>query len=290
MITVLTPTYNRADLLCRLAESLCAQKDKDFEWLVIDDGSSDNTSTVIEHYKDICDFPVHYIYKKNEGKHSALNLGFRHARQDWIFIVDSDDWIRDDCIEKIKSSLKDVDSNVAALSLLKGYPNGKVIGDSFSSDLGTYIDRIECGIKGDKADVLNKKALRAFQFPVFVGEKFMPESPLFIFLGKNYKTKFVNYLGYVCEYQSGGLSEQSILNRHKCYNSTLYVYETQYKALNSSLLRQKAAINWWRFRVGKAFVTQKKSPNKYFLPVGAVLFVVDFILLGPKIINTHKVM
>ncbi|MEM0058791.1 MAG: glycosyltransferase family 2 protein [Candidatus Bathyarchaeia archaeon] len=283
MITILTPAFNRAHLLPRLAESLLSQTLQDFEWLIVDDGSSDNTEEVINKYRDVANFEVRYKKKRNEGKHSALNVGFNESKGDWIFIVDSDDWLRSDCIGKIREVSNNLDSSFGAVSFLRVFEGGAVIGDTFPPGLKTYIDRIERRVSGDKADVLRKSAIIDFKFPVYSGEKFMAESPMFIYVGQRYKTKFINYLGYVCEYQSGGLSDNSILNRHKCVESSLYVYSEQYKNLKSKELKRRAAINWWRFRIGKRVREAAGNIPLYYLPIGIMFLFNDFFRFGVNI-------
>lgn len=280
MITILTPTYNRKILLQRLAESLMSQTTHDFEWLVIDDGSIDGTGNLINLLKEKTPFPVRYIYKENGGKHTALNIGFDEAKGDWVFIVDSDDWLERDCINKINALINEVGNEVGSISILKQFENGSVIGECFPDSIKTYIDRIDQEVAGDKADIFRKSALDGFRFPVYEGENFMAESPLFIWLGLNYKTYFKNFPGYICEYQESGLSDNSIKNRHRCYRSAMYVYEMQYMNLRSRRNKFKAAVNWWRFSYGKK--THRGSvriPYSYSI-FGFLLTMKDFFKYG----------
>ena len=91
MITVLTPTFNRGGRLQSLWDSLQKQTVKDFEWLVVDDGSTDGTKDLITQLQEKSDFPIRYIYKSNAGKHTALNVGIQTICSELTFIVDSDD-------------------------------------------------------------------------------------------------------------------------------------------------------------------------------------------------------
>lgn len=277
MITILTPSYNRADHLKRLAKSLESQSSYEFEWLIVDDGSEDSTKELISSLEANNSFPVRYIHKENGGKHTALNVGFDEAKGDWIFIVDSDDWLKENCIEKIHRVIQDLNDDIGSISILKAFESGKIIGEKFPVGLDNYIDRIEKNIIGDKGDVFKKSALNGFRFPVFSGEKFMAESPLFIWFGKNFKTSFINYPGYICEYQDGGLSDNSIKNRHKYYNSTLYVYNYQYVNFNSRKMKAKAAINWWRFRIGKENIMNKSRVPFFYCFFAIFFFAKDFI-------------
>ncbi len=100
-LTILTPTYNRKAEIKKLWESLCAQTIKDFEWLVVDDGSTDDTKEFIEQLPSQSDFSIRYIYKRNGGKHTALNVGIASIESEQTFILDSEDNITQDAVSSI---------------------------------------------------------------------------------------------------------------------------------------------------------------------------------------------
>lgn len=100
-ITVFTPTYNRGNLLRCVYESLQKQTYKDFEWVIVDDGSTDETERIVTELKNEAKFPIIYKKKKNEGKHIAINEGCCLARGEWFFIVDSDDYLTDDALDAV---------------------------------------------------------------------------------------------------------------------------------------------------------------------------------------------
>lgn len=211
MITIFTPTYNRAHTLGRTFESLQAQSDRDFEWLVVDDGSSDNTVGLLSQWKDRSNFPIVVFQQKNMGKHVAINLGVQHAQGELFFIVDSDDWLKPDAVETINrlvSSLP-VSGRYAGVSGVRVTPEGKLIGRSFPS---TYVDctaleRAKYNIVGDKAEVYFTSILREFPFPVFEGETFLTESVVWYRIAQaGYKIRWTNEPFYVCDYQDNGLS------------------------------------------------------------------------------------
>ncbi|GAA3535656.1 glycosyltransferase family 2 protein [Zobellella aerophila] len=282
MVTILTPTYNRAHTLPRLFQSLLEQTSHDFEWLVIDDGSDDNTEEVISELKVRSPFPVRYIKKQNGGKHTALNLGFSEAGRKWIFVLDSDDWIRNNCIEIIRAEVTRDDFTFHSLSFLRVYENGQVIGDCYPEGLNNFLDRANFKVRGDKAEVFNKDCLEGFSFPSYKGENFMAEAPLYIWYAQRFNTKFINYDGYICEYQDDGLSTNSIINRYKSLNSTLYVTEMKYKAHAPLALKARAAINWWRFKMSRITLRKEWQPPLIYLPIGLLLFFLDFAI-GKKI-------
>lgn len=104
--TIFTPTYNRAYILPKLYQSLLRQSNKDFEWLVIDDGSTDNTETLVQKYINENKIPIRYYLQKNQGKHIAINKALNLANGEYIVTVDSDDYIVDNHIEICKKLTK----------------------------------------------------------------------------------------------------------------------------------------------------------------------------------------
>jgi len=102
MITILTPTYNRKHTLRRAYDSLINQTNKDFEWLVIDDGSKDDTKELIDEFISENKITIKYFFKENGGKHTALNFGTNKAKGELVLILDSDDYLSNDAIELVK--------------------------------------------------------------------------------------------------------------------------------------------------------------------------------------------
>lgn len=275
MITIITPTYNRGHTLTSLYESLLKQTSKEFEWLIIDDGSTDNTHSLVEQFITSSNLNIRYLKKLNGGKHTALNLAFKQASNEWLLIVDSDDLLKPTTIEYLNIKSNELSDEYISISFLRVYSDGSIIGEKFpeSNSLEYYLDRIYQGVCGDKADLIRKKALQGFCFPEFKGENFMAESPMFLWLSKKGKTKFVNFDGYICEYLEGGLTDNSIENRHRCINSSLFVYRNQYQQYTNLKLKFKAASNWWRFKNFRN-IDSASVPIIYF-PFGILLYIKD---------------
>lgn len=286
MITILTPTYNRAHTLLKLYNSLVNQTNKGFEWLVIDDGSTDETKKLIEQLKEDGSIDIRYFKKNNEGKHSALNIGFREAKFEWILIVDSDDWLKPNMVDFLVKESSKLDVSYNSLSTLRVYEDNSVIGTKHIESRESYIDFSKGKVTGDKADLIRKSALQGFSFPEFKDENFMAEAPMYLWLGTKGKTKFINYGGYVCKYLPGGLSDNSIINRHRCFNSTLFVYKSIYKTYPFfSTKKHKAAINWWRFRLFKKYQNDRFNAPLTYVPLGLAMYSKDQIL---TILNKQK--
>ena len=214
MLTILTPTYNRAYILPKLYESLCRQTSKDFEWVVVDDGSTDHTKALVGQW--IANkFKLKYIYQENGGKHRAVNRGVREAQYDFCFIVDSDDFLTDDAVELVHEWLVSIagDQSFAGVSGLRGYINGGIIGKyPKGKRVLNYIDatnlqRKKLRLDGDKAEIYRTELLRRFPFPCFEGEKFISEAVVWDAIAANgYKIRWFNRIIYKCEYVHDGIS------------------------------------------------------------------------------------
>ena len=210
-VTILTPTYNREYTLKKLYNSLTNQTNKEFVWLVIDDGSTDNTKNLINSFKKENKIEIEYHYQKNGGKHVALNYGISLIKTEITFMVDSDDWITDDAIDtiiKYFEKYKDED-NIGVISFLKAYPDLKVNGPKYLKNeyRGNYIeDRLNKNNWGDKAEVCYTKVLKNYPLPEIENEKFISEGYLWVKMALNYDTIYVNKVIYIADYLQDGLT------------------------------------------------------------------------------------
>ena len=216
-VTVLTPTFNREKSLSGLYRSLQEQTLKDFEWLLVDDGSTDDTKSAVEEMKKAAAFPIRYLYKENGGKHTALNLGVRNIASELTFIVDSDDTLVPEAIETIVTYHKQygLREDLCGYSFLRRFPDGKINGKPFEPDgkIGTYI---ECRInaddtQADKAEVFYTRCLKEYPFPEYRGERFLGEDIVWIRMALKYRMVHLNKAIYVGDYLVGGLTR----NRRK---------------------------------------------------------------------------
>lgn len=216
-VTVLTPTFNRERVLRSLWDSLQKQTVKDFEWLVVDDGSTDGTKNLITQLQEKSDFPIRYIYKSNGGKHTALNVGIQTICSELTFIVDSDDCVTDDAVESILKIHKKYRSqnNICGYAFLRVFPDGKVNGKKFDVDekIGSYIDvRVNGDDTGaDKAEVFKTHCLKEFPFPEYPNEKFLGEDLVWLRMARKYEMVHINKAIYVGNYLEDGLTN----NRRK---------------------------------------------------------------------------
>ena len=216
-ITIFTPTYNRGYILGKLHESIRAQKNCDFEWIIVDDGSTDNTEKLVKQWKaqDQGSFDIRYFKQTNAGKHVAWNRGLREARGDIFFPVDSDDYLTSDalnCIFRMAATVSPQDK-IIAVSGARSFPGGKLTGGVLQSANCEYIDyssidRRSKGITGDLAEAFFTEKLRAYPFPSFDDEKFVPEAVVFNrFSNDGFLIRgFADPL-YCCEYLDDGYTK-----------------------------------------------------------------------------------
>lgn len=209
-ITVFTPTYNRAYILTKCYESLNRQSCKDFEWLIIDDGSTDGTKELVAKWQT-CDngYPIRYIYKENGGLHTGYNTAIANMETELSVCIDSDDSMPEDGIELILSEWSKVkDSGAAGLVGLDVDQHGNLIGKTLPETPLINAASLLCvpGM-GDKKYVVRNDLLRKIApMPVFEGEKNFNPHYLIIKLSKQYRFHPVNRCFCLVEYQPDGMT------------------------------------------------------------------------------------
>ena len=212
MLTVFTPAYNRRKELERLYESLLNQDYKDFEWLIVDDGSSDGTENYVKNLIKENKIRINYVKKENGGKPSAYNKGLDYAKGDIFLTIDSDDIFRPNVLGKIVSDFDDIlETDIGGVMYLQTYisDSKKIIGTEFPNDnmISNYFDVYHrYKVTGDKLIVLRTKIARMFYFPIIENEKFVPEALVFNRISKKYKFKCFNFIAASKEYLAEGYS------------------------------------------------------------------------------------
>lgn len=216
LITIITPTYNREKYLEKLYVSLKEQTCKSFRWILVDDGSTDNTKQLVNGYiSEKNDFKIQYIYQDNGGKHTALNRAIDLVETELIFIVDSDDYLPEDSIQKIVQyhdkykEQKEVYS-LCGYSFLRCHADGSVNTAYFSENemIDSYRNvRINGNIGGDKAEVFYTDILKKYPFPFFEGERFLPEDIVWMQMSGPYNMVHINENIYTCDYLDEGLTK-----------------------------------------------------------------------------------
>ena len=214
MLTVFTPAYNRAYTLHKCYESLKRQTNKNFKWLIVDDGSTDNTKELVMKWKEEVDFEIKYIYKKNGGMHTAHNTAYENIDTELNVCIDSDDYLTDEAVEIIINEWKRVkNENLAGLGALNIFENGKVIGTKFPENLKTakYFDIYnKHGVKGDKKFIYRTELTRCFPYPEFEGEKYVGLDYKYKKLDEKYEVALVNKVVCIVEYMEDGSSKNML--------------------------------------------------------------------------------
>ena len=271
--TIFTPTFNRKELLEKLYKSLQKQTYKDFEWLIVDDGSDDGTKEKAEEFLSEKKLDIKYYFKENGGKQRAYNFATDKANGELFICLDSDDEYVENGLETILKYWKkyEKNSNIAGMGYLSTYPNREVIGSSFPEKemVSTQFDIYnKYGVKGDKGLMFRTKIIKKYKFPVFDDEKFITEAVVYNRICEKYKIVYVNEKIEIKEYQEDGLTAK--------YNNLLLrnpkgqaLYHNEINSQNLSF-KQKVLNNavYYKFcraagyKFGKTF---KENKNKLFL-------------------------
>ena len=210
-VTVFTPTYNRAYILGDLYHSLQRQTCMDFEWLIVDDGSADDTKALVASWQGEGNpFPIRYVYQENGGKCRAINRGLKEADGRLFFTVDSDDYLTDDAIEKVIRW----DGELPADGHFCGYVGNRGITPTQTPNRlfpggyldGTALDRYD-QVDGERAFVFYTEIHRKYLYPEFPGEKFLTEAVTWDLMAHDgYKMRFYNDIIWIWEYKDDGLT------------------------------------------------------------------------------------
>lgn len=252
MITIFTPSYNRAQLLYGAYKSLCLQTCKDFEWLIVDDGSTDETFETVKCFNEEHKIKIRYYKKSNGGKHTAINQGAKLAEGELFWILDSDDSLPENAISKVISVWKsldddvdlDDDSDVSAdgrrsksrsmskskLAGICGYMahhDGTVIGSPIveNGTVASSIDmRHKLHITGDMMEVWRTDVIREFPFPEIKGERFCPEILVWNRIAKKYPLYMIPDVIYYRDYLDGGLTDNIVKIRMKSPIASMMTY------------------------------------------------------------------
>lgn len=211
-VAIITPNYNRSSLLIRLYESLKRQTVDDFIWYVIDDGSRDDPSIVVNNFINENKVKIVFEKKSNGGKHTCINYALDLIKEPLVMIVDNDDMLCDNAIETIIDDYQSIkaEKGICGLGYLKAKFNNELVGKPYTKDgiIDSFVnERYNKETYGDKCEVFKTEILKKYPFPVFDGENFISEAVVWAKMSLDYKMKFFNKIIYLCEYQEGGLSD-----------------------------------------------------------------------------------
>lgn len=278
--TVFTPTYNRAHTLPRVYECLCAQTYTNFEWLIVDDGSTDNTFEIIKNWINLQKIEVRYLRQDNAGKHVAFNRGVENAKGELFLPLDSDDTCRPQALERFYERWHAIPKNMrltfSGITCLCQDENGIIVGGPLPNDIidGRFYDVLtKLNRAGEMWGFHRTTVLREFPFPIFPGEKFVPEGLVWNRIAAKYNMRFINEPLRYYYRSNDALSLKMVRIRSESPLATMAYYR-ELLDLNLALsVRFKAAINIWRFSV----LSKKLKPSITAVMKHPVILIAAFI-------------
>jgi len=285
--TIFIPLYNREKTVKRTLDNLVSQDFKDFEVVVVDDGSTDGGANTVMEFSDKLD--LKYIFKENGGKHTALNKGIEVAQGDFFLICDSDDWMMDKALSTIHDAcekIKDDDDYSGVMFRCKNHETNEIIGDLFpcSPFISSYIDfHFGSGLKHKFIDCCeaNKTAiLKKFRFPEPENTKMVPEAYIFDQIGIQYKLYCCNEPVKLVEYSADGMTKDK---QHYYKNAVGYLHDYVLK-LDVIFKKIKVpfkakVIIWWKYWNAQKNCCFKNKPKvKQLTLLGVIMYFATPIL------------
>ena len=212
LLSIITPTYNRGELLKNCFSSLQAQRDTRFEWIIVDDGSTDDTANIVSSFRDtVPRMRICYVRKENGGKHTALNAAHPYIHGKYVLILDSDDVLTEDAASFVLECWErwENHSEVGIVTLLKGrdreHPN--CYGEEENVPVDIISGKRIRPVSNDACEVIRTELFLQYPFPVFPGETFLSEGALWNRVSFTHKCVYVNRVIYLCNYLEGGLTK-----------------------------------------------------------------------------------
>ena len=212
-LTIHTATYNRAYILPKAYDSLCKQTNKDFEWIITDDGSIDNTKELVDKWIKEADFPITFNPLQHVGIPRALNSGISKSSTEGFMMLDSDDFVLPETVEKVIRWLKEIegDDRFAGIGFAKCFPNGDYMKDqvpimtnSEYTDC-THLDRRKYNLDMDMCEIHRTKLFKQFPFRCWPSETYAPEQLSFYEMARHgYLLRWRADKLYVCQYLPDG--------------------------------------------------------------------------------------
>lgn len=212
-LTYFTPTYNREKLLPKLYECLANQTNNNFSWLIVDDGSVDNTKHLVRTWQKEKKVNIEYIFKENGGKNSAMEVAFAKCNTEFICIVDSDDFLTEDATDIIYNYMEFCDDSIAGIVGRRAHYDKTPFNNSWCEKCESlYFKELstQYNYNEDTCLVFKTKIVKNYHFPKIQGEKFITESVFYNQFMHDYKLLAIPECIYLAEYQEVGYTSQGI--------------------------------------------------------------------------------
>ena len=272
-ITIFTPTYNRAYILPRLYESLLKQTSKNFEWIVVDDGSTDQTKSLFEGYLQENKIPIKFFLQENSGKHVAVNKGIGNALGSFFFVLDSDDYLLENAVEEVLTLIQKIENNpkVAGVTFIRAAENQNLDfyerqGEQTICNNFDFIYHYR--FTGEMTFVIRTEILQKNLYPQFAGEKFCPESLVYKRIAKDFDYLFYIQVLALGDYLPDGLTSKYWQLIQKSPKTCMIFYE---ELLKNPKIPEQTKKNAAKIFIELAFSQPKKEllknlgriPNRY---------------------------
>ena len=266
-LTVFTPSYNRADRLPALYESLKKQRAGEFMWLIVDDGSTDDTADVIKRFADEDVVDIKYIRQENGGKMRAHNTGVKACDTELFLCVDSDDHLSEGAVDDILDTWDAVGNreDCAGIIAYKGESETEPLYGDIFPDIGdcSFRELYRMGFSGETTLVLRTDLLKMHLFPEIPGEKYVPEDVVYDRIDEGHFFRLVPKIFTVCELVEKGLTDRAAELRREAPTGWFIYYSQRAKAWPVSAKKIKFAAHYLRFEK----LVDIKYREKYALPM-----------------------
>lgn len=275
-LTVFTPTYNRANLLKNAFKSLNNQSCFDFEWLIIDDGSIDNTQDVVKDFKTE-KFTIRYFKQQNGGKHRAINQAVQLAKGKFFLILDSDDELKENAVEMIRKFCNQISTlpnynQFAGVAGERISREGKLLCGKGTKDYfvdATNLQRKKYHLGGDMAEVYKTSLLKEYPFKEFNNENFLTENTVWDKIAEDgYKIRWFKEPFYVCDYLNDGLTKNLLDNESNSFEGFTYATCESIR-LGDFTRKVHSVYEYWRVAKNKKLkmkdISRRLNSNIFFL-------------------------
>lgn len=294
ILTIFTPTYNRAHTLVRTYDSLCKQTCKNFEWLIIDDGSTDNTREIVTQWIKEADFKINYIYQDNQGMHGAHNTAYRNISTELNTCIDSDDYMPTDAVDSIVTFWKNNKSDkYAGFIGLDQREDESIIGTSFPNDLKetTLLDFYARGGKGDKKLVYRTDIIKRYpEYPIFEGERYVGLAYKYMLIDQDYKLITLNKPLAIVDYQTDGSSNMMWKQYWNNPKGFAFFRKTEMVVAPSFKRRFISCVHYVSSSIiSKNWKYIKESPKKLLTILATIPGVALYYLIRYKV-NNNKIL
>ncbi|MDQ8738350.1 glycosyltransferase family 2 protein [Paenibacillus sp. LHD-38] len=279
LLTIFTPSYNRAYILENCYKSLIRQTNSDFIWLIVDDGSTDNTKELVESWIKEEKISIRYKWQENQGMHGAHNTAYNLIDTELCMCCDSDDYLADDAIEKVLNYWDKFGSNeYSGMIGLDAYPDGSLISQKLNmKETTTYDIRQNLRLNCDYKLVFRSELLKNDPIPLFSDEKYVPLDCKYYKIDLKYKMLVFNEVLCFVEYLPDGGTQNIIIQFRKNPKGFAYFRKEVLKMKGSFKVKFRNAVHYVSSSIisrNKRFLLESpaKSITLLALPFGLLLY------------------